>query len=252
MSRNAGGRTLRDADIPLQACGLSKEYGHRSVLRGIDTQVLAGELVGLLGANGAGKTTLLGCLASIVRPTSGEVRWFGESTLTPSRRRCLGMVSHESRLYGQLTLTENLVFAARIYGVGDAAGVAERLLSQVGLSAHGGRLPAQVSRGMCQRVAISRALLHEPPILLLDEPFSGLDTEGVEWLTDVLQGLKKMGRAMCVVTHDAAKLNHLADKMWQLRGGRLREIAPTDAAAGEGTMTHETMTHETNSGRRAA
>ncbi len=128
MSRNTGDTRHGDAGIPLQACGLSKEYGHRSVLRGIDTQVLAGELVGLMGANGAGKTTLLGCLASIVRPTAGEVRWFGQSTLTPARRRWIGMVSHESRLYGQLTLKENLVFAARIYGVGDAAGVAERLL----------------------------------------------------------------------------------------------------------------------------
>ncbi len=251
MSRIVRDGTPCDADIPLEACGLSKDYGYRSVLRGIDLQVRAGELIGLMGGNGAGKTTFLGCLASIVRPTSGELRWFGEASLAPTRRRWIGMVSHESRLYGQLTLKENLVFAARIYGVEDAVGQAERLLSRVGLNSHGGRLPSQVSRGMCQRVAISRALLHEPLILLLDEPFAGLDSEGVEWLTEVLRDGKRAGRAMCVVTHDATKLAQLADKIWQLSGGRLLSLASGDAATGQGTG-QETTGQETLSGRRAA
>jgi heme exporter protein A len=241
VKRQSDNRLSGGLDIPLQACGLIKDYGHRSVLREIDMQVSAGELIGLMGANGAGKTTLLGCLASIIRPTTGCVRWFGHSHLTPSRRRWIGMVSHESRLYGQLTLQENLVFAARIYGVRDAVCVAQRQLARVGLSALGRRLPGQVSRGMCQRIAIARALLHEPSILLLDEPFSGLDQEGVEWLTEVLQDLKKTGRAICVVTHDALKLRQLADKIWQIQGGRLLCQSAEDASEQRTAGGRETM-----------
>ncbi len=218
--------TFHGADIPVQVIGLRKDYGARPVLRGVNVQLRAGQLVGLVGANGAGKTTLLGCIASLVRPTAGEVRWFGQSRLIPQRRTWIGMVSHQSRLYRQLTLRENLVFAARLYGMRDAHGLAERLLQQVGLQKHGGRWPGQVSRGMCQRVAITRAMLHEPSILLLDEPFSGLDTQGVEWLSEVLRQWKRLGRAICVVTHDTSKLTHLADTIWRLQTGRLQELEP--------------------------
>ena len=222
MSQSARQITESEIVFPLQARGLSKDFGHRVVLRGIDFQLMAGELVGLMGANGAGKTTLLGCLAATVRPTAGVVRWFGRPAMgPPARRRLLGVVSHESRLYPQLSLQENLVFAARMYGMNQPVQIAQRQLSEIGLRSHANRLPSQVSRGMRQRVAVARALLHEPPILLLDEPFSGLDQESADWLTGVLYRLKDAGRAICFVTHDAAKASRLADKIWWLDNGTL-------------------------------
>ncbi len=220
-------------EFPLQASGLSKDFGHRVVLRGIDFRLAAGELVGLMGANGAGKTTLLGCLAATVRPTAGVVHWFGRPAMgPPARRRLLGMVSHESQLYPQLSLQENLVFAARIYGMDQPVQIAQRYLSEVGLRSHANRLPSQVSRGMRQRVAVSRALLHEPPILLLDEPFSGLDQESADWLTGVLCRLRDAGRAICFVTHDASKLSRLTDKIWWLGNSTLTARPLGDECAG--------------------
>ncbi len=214
-----------DCCLPLQAKGLSKQYGFRAVLRDVTLQLSAGELVGLLGPNGSGKTTLLGCLASVIRPTEGEVRWFGEAVLDASRRGWIGLVSHQSRLYPQLSLQENLVFAARMHRVDEAVPTVMRVLQRVGLEAHAGKLPSQVSQGMRQRVAISRALLHDPSIVLLDEPFTGLDVAGRSWLVERLIDLKRSGRAICLVTHDVARLSGLADRYWQLEGGRLQQLA---------------------------
>lgn len=213
-------------DAALETRGLTKDYGHRAVLRRIDLQLACGQTVGLMGVNGAGKTTLLGCLASIVRPTAGEVLWFGRpATADPSMRRWLGMVAHESRLYPHLTLHENLLFAARIYGLDQPAVCAERALAEVGLASHARRLPAQVSRGMRQRAAVARAMLHGPRILLLDEPFSGLDAEGSSWLMTTLQELRDAGTAICFTTHDASCAARLSDRIWVLEGGRLNETA---------------------------
>ena len=227
-------QTMNAAEVAIRTHGLSKEYGHRAVLRQIDLAVFSGQAVGLMGANGAGKTTLLCCLASIVRPTEGEVRWFGRpATAAVSQRRWIGMVAHESRLYPQLTLLENLVFSGRVYGVDQPRRRACKLLAEVGLAAYVDRLPAEVSRGMRQRAAVTRALLHEPRILLFDEPFSGLDTEGVRWLMATLRRQRDAGCAICFTTHDASKATHLADEIWQLNGGRLSELA----AAGEAATT---------------
>ena len=226
--------TTDAAEVAIRTHGLSKEYGHRAVLRQIDLTVFSGQAVGLMGANGAGKTTLLCCLASIIRPTEGEVCWFGHpATAAASQRRWIGMVAHESRLYPQLTLLENLVFSGRVYGIDQPRGRACKLLAEVGLAAFVDRLPVEVSRGMRQRAAVARALLHEPRILLFDEPFSGLDTDGVQWLMATLQRQRDAGRAICFATHDAFKATHLADKIWHLNGGRLIELA----AAGEAATT---------------
>lgn len=213
-------------DAVLETHQLTKDYGHRAVLRQIDLQLVAGQIVGLMGVNGAGKTTLLGCLASIVRPTSGKVLWFGRpATADPSARRWLGMVAHESRLYPHLTLHENLVFSARIYSIDQSASRAERALGEVGLAAHAQRLPTQVSRGMRQRAAVARAMLHEPRVLLLDEPFSGLDADGSDWLMATLKRLRDAGTAVCFSTHDASRAAELSDRIWLLERGRLREEA---------------------------
>jgi heme ABC exporter ATP-binding subunit CcmA len=214
---------------------LSKEFGNRWVLRAIDLDVAAGESLALTGANGSGKTTLLRCLASLVRPTEGEVRWFGRpATGDPAVRRLVGMVAHESRLYPHLSLRENLIFAARMCGVRRAAVRADALLERVGLTPRAGSLPRQVSQGMRQRVAVARALVHEPRILLLDEPFSGLDAAGREWLTELMTKQRGAGTTICFTTHDETKAVQLADRWFELRAGRLHELPVSRETKGTG------------------
>ena len=213
---------MTEHDTALQTCGLSQDYGSRCVLRQLDLAVPRGMCVGLIGTNGSGKTTLLRCLAALIRPTAGEVRWFGARAGSRPSQRCLvGMVAHESRLYPELSLRENLVFAGRMYGVNRPGEAAGRWLRQTGLDRHEKLRPAQISRGMHQRLAVARALIHDPPILLLDEPFSGLDVEGAEWLAQTLLGLRGQGRTICFSSHDPVRTEQLAHQVRELRGGRL-------------------------------
>ncbi len=205
----------------ISARRLSKHFAARAVLDAIDLDIAAGQSVALTGANGAGKTTLLRCLASLVRPSDGEVRWFGESSADPAARRLIGMVAHETRLYPHLTLRENLVFAARMHDVAGPRRRADEMLAAVGLAAHADRLPPALSRGMRQRGAVARAIIHEPPILLLDEPFAGLDAEAARWLFDRLMDFRRGGGALCMTLHDEDRAARLADVVLLLRGGRL-------------------------------
>ena len=205
----------------LQAQRLSKRLGDRVVLRKIDLEIAAGECVALTGSNGSGKTTLLRCLAAIVRPTAGEVNWFGRpAAASPEQRRLVGMVSHESRLYAHLTLHENLVFAARLCAVAEPARRADQLLEQIGLRSMAARQVRQISKGMGQRLALARALIHSPPILLLDEPFSGLDAPSCDWLAGLLHEQRARGGAICFATHDE-NTGQIADRTLILRDGSL-------------------------------
>lgn len=216
---------MTHSTVPVRASELTKHYGSRTILRRVGLEIAAGEAVALQGGNGAGKTTLLRCLASITRPTRGEVWWFGQRAYgKPALRRWVGMVAHESHLYPHLTLRENLVFAGRMCGVAEPGERADQLLAEVGLADHARHLPMQVSRGMGQRVAVARALVHQPPILLLDEPFAGLDAEGHAWLVHTLVTLREAGCAICFATHDHALAEQLADRVWELRCGRLYEL----------------------------
>lgn len=216
---------MGDRSIPLKAQRLSKTFGHRTVLSWLDLEVAEGESVALIGSNGAGKTTLLRCLAGLVRPTEGRVLWFGQpATADPSARRLLGMAAHESFLYPSLSPRENLVFAARMYGMPRPADRAEDLIAGAGLLMHADRPCARLSRGMRQKVAVLRALVHDPPIVLLDEPFSGVDAEGTAWLIRVLEELRARGRALCFATHDEQAAAALADRVLHLRAGRFEEM----------------------------
>lgn len=240
---------------PIQSLHLSKCLGGRMVLRGIDLTIAAGECVALTGDNGAGKTTLLRCLAAITRPTAGEVLWFGRPAgVNADQRRLVGMVAHESRVYAHLTLRENLLFAARMWAVAEAPQRADALLKRIDLQAAADRQVRHVSKGMRQRLALARALMHEPPILLLDEPFSGLDSASRDWLAGLLQELKGGGRAICLATHDLEHTRRLADRMLHLGdpisgggksgggksgGGRVLTVASRRESVKSGTE-HET------------
>jgi heme exporter protein A len=215
---------MHDSRLAIHAHDLSKRFGNRTVLNQIHLAVIEGDVVAMVGANGAGKTTLLRCLAGSARPTSGEVRWFGRSVRDPAARRLIGVVAHESLLYPNLTLQENLAFAARMYGVHRPMEQAERWLADLGLSSHADRQPREVSRGMRGRVAVARALVHDPPILLLDEPFSGLDTQWAEWLCELVEDLRGRGKTICLATHDWEKARALAQRVLLLQGGRAEDL----------------------------
>jgi heme ABC exporter ATP-binding subunit CcmA len=214
-----------ESQTAIRASQLSKAFGGRTVLDAVDLEVARGQSVALVGANGAGKTTLLACLASVLRPDGGTVHWFGypagrDATL----RRRIGMVAHESGLYSHLTARENLAFAARMSGADNPSRRADQWLDRTGLARHADALPTRLSRGMRQRLAVSRALIHDPPLMLLDEPFSSLDAAGSQWLLSLLTDLRDQGRTICFVTHEEERVRSLADRVLELRDGKVYDV----------------------------
>jgi heme ABC exporter ATP-binding subunit CcmA len=215
---------MMDATHALEARQLSKRFGQRLVLDRTDLTIAAGEAVALMGSNGAGKTTLLRCLASALRPSSGEVFWFGHRAgCSPSSRRNVGMVGHETYLYPNLTVQENLLFAARMCDVSNPVQRVSELIASMGLRSHSDRLTSELSRGMRQRVAIGRAVVHQPRIILMDEPFSGLDEEGSDWLRRLFES-RGGGWAICFTSHDEEKARELSDRVVILRCGALQVV----------------------------
>ena len=206
----------------LDAVGLQRSFGALRVLRGVDVRVGAGEALVVLGPNGAGKTTLLRLLAGLARPSAGEVRVLGRrlAPSAPDARRPVGFVSHQSMLYDDLTVRENVVLAARLYGTAAPAAAARRALEAVGLADHGDEQPRRLSRGLLQRASIARALAHEPRLLLLDEPFTGLDVPSAERLRALLGERLAAGLALVLVTHHLEEAWPLASRVAVLAGGR--------------------------------
>jgi heme exporter protein A len=210
-------------DSPLlEAVGLHRSFGAARVLRGVDVRVGPSEALAVVGPNGAGKTTLLRLLAGLMRPTRGEVRALGQRVepSAPESRRAIGLLSHQSLLYDDLTIFENLVFAARLYGVADPKAAARQALEDVDLAARAEHRPRSLSRGMLQRAAIARALLHRPRVLLLDEPFTALDASAAERLRTHLAGWITQGNAMVIVTHHLAEAWELSTRVAVLSGGK--------------------------------
>jgi len=212
----------------LEAQNLERRFGAARALAGVSLSVFPGECHLITGPNGAGKTTLLRVLAGLARPSRGAVRVAGEPLAgQPLARRGIGLLSHQSQLYGELTPIENLEFAARLYGVPDPASTARAGLAAVGLSDRGGDPVRSLSRGMVQRVAIARAVLHRPSVLLLDEPFSGLDVQSSEQTLTLLSSERSEGRGLVLVTHDphdawdlATHTHLLVRGVWALGGPR--------------------------------
>ena len=193
---------------------LVKRFGPKVVLRGLDFCVQPGEFVTLLGPNGAGKTTFLRILASLSRPSKGEVTLMGMRLPRQAGavRQRLGVVSHQPLLYGDLTAEENLRFFGRMYGVGDLNHRIARMLELVGLTPRKGDLVRTFSRGMQQRLAIGRAVLHDPNIMLFDEPHTGLDQDACTMLDDVLRDVAARGRTVVMTSHDLARAADLASR----------------------------------------
>lgn len=207
----------------IQVSGLVKRFGPKIVLRGINFSAARGEFISILGPNGAGKTTFLRILASLSRPTLGQVIIAGYSLpyQAAAVRRKLGVVTHLPLLYGDLTADENLRFYGRMYGVVDLDHNVDEALKSVGLVDRRRELVRTFSRGMQQRLAIARAVLHDPEVLLLDEPHTGLDQDACTMLDDVLRLVASRGRTVVMTSHDLARAADLAERFDVLTRGEI-------------------------------
>lgn len=200
--------------------GLAKYFGRFTALRDVRLSVDRGEFVALFGRNGAGKTTLLRILAGLARPSAGSVRIHAPGPKTPQAARgSFGYLSHNTALYGDLTACENLGFYARMLDLGTGERELEERLRGVGLAGRGREPVRNYSRGMQQRLALVRAFLHDPEILLLDEPFTGLDRAGAEFLKRYLSGAHARGRTCVMAIHDTALGHELADRLVVIEKG---------------------------------
>ena len=216
------------AEPALAVRGVERSFGHVRALRGISFTLGVGDSLAVFGPNGAGKTTLLRVLAGLLRPQQGEVLLGGvpQSRADAAHRREVGLIAHYSLLYDGLTAAENLDFYGRLYGVPDRRAAVARALEAVRLSDRAGDLVGTFSRGMVQRMAIARALLHEPRVVLLDEPFSGLDQRAAAALRDLLMRLRAERRTMVLVTHNLDEGLELATQVAIQVGGRFAECGP--------------------------
>jgi heme exporter protein A len=206
---------------------LVKRFGLKTVLRGVDFEVQPGEFVALLGPNGAGKTTFLRILASLSRPSLGEVNIAGYQLPNQAAqvRARLGVVSHLPLLYGDLTAEENLRFYGRMYGLMDLEQRITEVLEMIGLKARRRDLVRTFSRGMQQRLAIGRAVLHDPDVILFDEPYTGLDQDASSMLDEVLKTVAAKGRTVVMTSHDLARAEDLATRFDILSRGVIAATA---------------------------
>jgi ABC-type multidrug transport system ATPase subunit len=207
---------------------LSRRFGRRRAVWKVTLAAQAREILGLFGPNGAGKSTLIGMLATLVAPTSGTLR-FGASDSSSSIRARIGLLAHELHLYPELSARQNLTFFARLYGL-DAGRAVPAALEAAGLTERADDDVSSFSRGMRQRLALERALLHKPRLLLLDEPFTGLDDRAVTLVSARLRELAAGGAIVIVATHDLDLADGLVTRVALIRDGKL--VADEPAAPG--------------------
>ena len=211
---------------------VSRHFGRRRAVSRVTFQAAQGQILGLLGPNGAGKSTLLSLLATLLRPTSGGIR-YGTLDLRHAEgalRAHIGVLGHDLFLYPELTARENLAFFAALYGLRDANAAARGALDRAGLGDRADDIVSSFSRGMRQRVALERALIHQPRLVLLDEPFTGLDDASTVALVNRLHGLREQGAIVVLATHDLDLAEGLLDHAVFLRDGRMVHSATQPAA----------------------
>ena len=212
---------------------LIKQFGRFAALRGVTAEFESGKCYVILGENGAGKTTLMRALAGLAQPTRGEVFILGKTPHAACRE--LGYMAHPSLLYDEMSGMENLRYFARLYDIaGDER--CERVIRSVGLDPELSRPVGKYSQGMRQRMSLARALLHDPRILLLDEPFSNVDVQSAQEMVGLLKGMRDAGKTIFVVTHQAALLDGVADEFVWMQAGRIVDRTPhlaRDAARAE-------------------
>jgi heme exporter protein A len=213
----------------VQLTDVSRHFGRRRALARVSLTAGAGEIVGLLGPNGAGKSTLIGVLSSLVAPTGGQVAYGGRpaSDLGAALRRRIGLLAHELHLYPELSAAQNLEFFARLYSL--PAAVVDAALDRAGLGDRRSDTVAGFSRGMRQRLALERALLHGPRLVLFDEPFTGLDDHAVGLVADRLRRLAADGCIVFVATHDLDLADGLVSRVVLVRGGRILSDGPAES-----------------------
>jgi heme exporter protein A len=230
----------------IEVRNLVKNFGWKRVLRGLDFHVERGESVAVLGLNGAGKTTLLRILATLARPSGGSVNLVGQSIPSQATqvRRRIGVVLHQPLLYGDLTAEENLRYYARMYGMRTIRDRIDEILNLVGLETQRRELVRKYSRGMQQRLAIGRALLHAPDLLLFDEPYTGLDTDAVIMLDAVLKHAVSQGRTLVMTSHDLPRAAGLVDRIDILSKGRMAEsFSCSETTVEELVLRYKSVTH---------
>lgn len=211
----------------VQLVDVSRHFGRRRALANISLTARAGDIVGLLGPNGAGKSTLITMLATLAPPSKGEVRYGNETArrLGPALRTRIGLLAHELHLYPELSARQNLVFFAELYGL-DPHGLVDAALESAGLRDRADEAVSGFSRGMRQRLALERSLLHVPRLILFDEPFTGLDDHAVGLIAGRLRLLAAGGAIVVLATHDLDLADGLVTRVALIRDGRLVHDGP--------------------------
>lgn len=209
------------ASLAVEVAGVSRTFGRRRAVDGVDLSLQPGDCLALFGPNGAGKTTLLRVIAGLLRPTKGTVHVEGKSVHDAVVRQHIGLISHQSMLYRALTARENVEFAAKLYGVPDPAAAARRALERMRILDRRDAPVRSLSRGLQQRVSIARAIVHEPSVVLLDEPYTGLDAAGGAALTEMLHLLRQAHAALVLVTHNVDEGLSVATRAAVMLAGRI-------------------------------
>jgi len=209
----------------IQIKKLIKQADTKLILRGINLSIEKGETVAILGPNGAGKSTLLKVIATLIKPSSGEVKINGLDLKKNGNdiKKLMGYLPHSSLLYEHYSPLDNLVFFGNLYGVKDVEDKAVKLIKDVGLSFFLKEPVKNFSRGMIQRTAIARAIIHEPELLLLDEPHTGLDQGAISILNDVIISMKQKGATTLMVTHDFKQAAEICDRIIIIKDGKVAD-----------------------------
>ena len=217
--------------LAIEVRGLNKSFGRTQVLRNLDLELRWGEVLTVLGPNGSGKTTLINALCTLAKPDSGVVRVGGFDAARAGRavRRAVGVVTHEAMLYEQLTGRENLTFAVRMFGLDRAGERVRRAAVRMGVEARLDQRVGAMSHGLRKRFGIARALVHDPSVLLLDEPESGLDAEALALLDEVIASHSSPARAVLMTTHNRRRGLALGDRAVTISGGRMQPTASLNA-----------------------